>query len=174
MDNTIILLYNNKTFDFSKLDTEILDIENIAHGLSLICRYAGQGRFHYSVGEHSILVSYFVPEKFALEGLMHDASESVLGDIPKPLKIMMPQYNEMEQALEINLAKQYKLRFPYPREVKYVDIRMRATEQPQLFKEHKFKHLFEDFEPIEYVTIGKTKPREIEKLFLERFEQLKR
>jgi hypothetical protein len=66
---------------------EDFEIEDIAHHLAFGCgRYGGATRVTYTVAEHSIHVSRLVPEEYALEGLMHDASEAVVGDMIKQLK----------------------------------------------------------------------------------------
>jgi len=63
---------------------EELDVYDIAHALSNICRFNGHCREFYSVAQHSVLVSYHCENK--LEGLMHDAPEAYLGDVIAPLK----------------------------------------------------------------------------------------
>lgn len=75
-------------FQFQPTDVAI---EDIAHHLSNICRYQGATATFYSVAEHCLYVSAMI-ERFhgaphlALAGLLHDAAETYLGDIPRPLK----------------------------------------------------------------------------------------
>lgn len=57
-------------------DPSSIVIEDIAHALSRVCRFAGHVDRFYSVAEHSIHVSLAVPHKYALQGLLHDATRS--------------------------------------------------------------------------------------------------
>lgn len=59
---------------------------DIAHHLSMTCRYGGAVQRFYSVAEHSVLVSLFVAPEYAKEALLHDASEAYVGDLIRPLK----------------------------------------------------------------------------------------
>lgn len=78
-----------------------VEIRDIAHGLSMVCRFAGHCRVFYSVAEHSVRVARLVeacggtPEE-ALWGLLHDAAEAYLGDMVRPLKVSMTAYREHE------------------------------------------------------------------------------
>ena len=66
---------------------EDLDIRDIAHHLSQVCRYTGGTPFHYSVAQHSVLVSqYFTDRDGKLAGLLHDAAEAYLNDLASPVK----------------------------------------------------------------------------------------
>lgn len=76
---------------------EDFEIEDIAHNLAHICRYGGSVRWHYSVAEHSVLVSESLPAEYQLHGLLHDAAEAVVGDMVSPLKARMPDFAEIEQ-----------------------------------------------------------------------------
>lgn len=71
-----------------------IEIRDIAHALAQTCRFAGHTRVTYSVAQHSVLVSYratALDPRAALWGLLHDASEAYLTDIPRPLK-SLPEF----------------------------------------------------------------------------------
>jgi len=70
---------------------EDVDLHDIAHALARQCRFSGHTSRYYSVAEHSVRVAMRVYEQtsdpaFALLGLLHDASEAYLIDLPRPLK----------------------------------------------------------------------------------------
>ncbi len=75
-----------------KLRASDVCIDDIAHHLSLFCRYTGACPYHYSVAQHSLYVSEIMERKYpgskmmALAGLLHDASEAYLGDMASPVK----------------------------------------------------------------------------------------
>lgn len=82
---------------------EDFNIELVAHHLAMNCRYGGAVRHFYSVAEHSVLVSHFVPPQFALHGLLHDRGEAVTGDFIKPLKVL-PAFEEIRRIEDLNAA----------------------------------------------------------------------
>jgi hypothetical protein len=81
-------------------------IADIAHALSLICRYGGHCREFYSVAQHSVIVAKALWMEFpkapglVLHALLHDAGEAYLGDVVRPLKATMPQYKALEHLTE--------------------------------------------------------------------------
>ena len=66
-----------------------LTIQDVAHALSLKCRFGGHCNRMYSVAEHSIRGELLLPPAFQLPFLLHELSEVALPDIPAPLKPMV-------------------------------------------------------------------------------------
>lgn len=78
---------------------EEIDILDIAHALSHLCRFAGHVTHFYSVADHCIRVSRLGSphdRMLALAGLLHDATEAYVVDVPRPLKRFLPGYAEIE------------------------------------------------------------------------------
>lgn len=129
-----ILLFSGSYFDFEAPETSNFTIEDVAHGLSMICRFAGQcGRF-YSVAQHSVHLSEIVPPQDAYQGLMHDAPEAFVGDMAKPLKVMLPEYSVIEKRVEAAVFERFKVAVPLPSTIKEADVLMLVTEQHHLMK----------------------------------------
>ena len=84
----------------------------IAHALSQNARFNGNTNKFYSVAEHSVLVSLLM-EDLDLgdprEGLYHDGTESVMSDVPAPLKHLLPDWQVLDNKLETSLRKQFNL-----------------------------------------------------------------
>ena len=121
-------------YDLLRPDEMEYDIEVIANALSNICRYTGHVARFYSVAEHSVLVSKAVLPRYALEGLLHDASEAFVGDVSSPLKKLLPEYQKIEDNIQRAIANYFGLVFPFPKEVHEADKRLywaeRATVAP--------------------------------------------
>lgn len=89
-----IQLAHGEFFDFAAPSVEDISIEAIAHSLALQCRFSGHCQRFMSVGEHSVLVARRVAELLPgdhlaeLCALLHDASEAILCDLPRPFKQM--------------------------------------------------------------------------------------
>ena len=126
---------------------EQLDVRDIAHALSNLCRYTGHVARFYSVAEHSVRVAMFLlegdpapvtpgmdPQRLACFGLMHDASEAYLQDIPRPLKIQpaFAFYRAAEEKLQVMIYQAVGLTDPEPVEVKHADRVLLNTERLEL------------------------------------------
>lgn len=110
-------------------------IDDIAHALSMLCRYAGHCRHFYSVAEHSVLLSRAMPTvELKRWALLHDATEAYLVDIPRPIKRHMPDYVRLEEHLMGVIADRFGLEGPMPDEVKDADNRIIVDEMRQLMR----------------------------------------
>ena len=126
--------FTGKTF--SPLDPVFADIaiEDIAHHLSNQCRFSGAVRFFYSVAEHSVRVSNLLDDfenPIPLWGLLHDASEAYLVDLPRPLKddeAIGNPYREAEAAVMRAVCQRFALPEKQPEAVTHADEVMLATE----------------------------------------------
>lgn len=124
--------YTGKQFDLVDIQIDLIDIQDIAHSLSLICRYNGHCLKFYSVAQHSVLCSRMVRGRNnKLWCLLHDAAEAYIGDITRPVKQIYPVKNLEDKILE-KIAEKFALPFPMPSLIKHIDNTMLATEAPQL------------------------------------------
>lgn len=168
------------------MDPRSADIHplDIAHALSNQCRYSGHTRVHYSVAQHSVMVSliaeYLLPRDASDEeimataraGLLHDASEAYLVDIPSPLK-QLPEfeaYRAAEKRLERIILKRFGLPEELPAAVKKADLIALSTEKRDLMVEPP-EPWIDLPEPLER-TIQTMTPAQAELKFLERFDEL--
>jgi hypothetical protein len=110
-------------------------IEDIAHALSMLCRYGGHTRRFYSVAEHCVLMSRAVAPEHALWALLHDATEAYMGDLIRPLKRQMPAYAEAEGDLMLVICHRFGLDYFEPAEVKAADTRILRDERAVLLGE---------------------------------------
>jgi hypothetical protein len=112
-------------------------IRDIARSLSRINRYTGHSAA-YTVAQHSVLVSELCPPALAFQGLMHDAHESIIGDVSSPLKQLMEHlrpgfWSEIESKYAGIIRKFYGLPEAMSLEVKAADRRAICCEIPYVF-----------------------------------------
>lgn len=133
---------------FRPLEPVIADIciDDIAHSLSHQCRFSGHTREHYSVAEHCVRVSELL-ERWGADrsvqmwGLLHDASEAYLVDIPMPLKVHedFAPYRAAEARLMRAVCFRFGLNPVEPAAVKVADMTLLATEARDLMP-HRPEH----------------------------------
>lgn len=149
-------------------------LKDIARALSCICRFGGHCNAFYSVAQHSVLVSRLVPGHLALLGLLHDAAEAYLGDIPRPFKRlpMFDAYRAAEAAAESAIAERFGLRYPFPPEVKAADDRALAIEARDLMPQREAEAWSWMPEPGDWPTLKPEKPDDAMWSFLYRAQEL--
>lgn len=109
-------------------DPDSIDIRDIAYALARFRRWGCHTTVPWTVGQHSVVCCHLSPESFKLEALMHDAAEAYLGDVTKPLKLLIPAYKAMEQRLQNAIADKFKFITPEPPEVKEIDLAVGIAE----------------------------------------------
>lgn len=111
-----------------------VDINDIAHSLAMQCRYGGHTPRFYSVAEHCVLMSLWVPPEFALAALLHDATEAYVGDVVSPLKYALGgTYGKIEAGWAWAIGLRYGVCIePLPAQVREADSRIVADERAAL------------------------------------------
>ena len=128
-----------------------IDIEVIAQHLATQARWQGatrhrrfKSKIFLSVAEHSVYVARFVRDELnrpdlELEGLLHDASESYIGDLIRPMKYspaFRKPFLEVEQINELKIAERFNLVYPFPKEIKMADDAVCDAENQQCIYLH--------------------------------------
>jgi hypothetical protein len=120
-----IQTYTGRRFWPADPRPEEVFIEDIAHALSMLCRFGGHCLRFYSVADHSVLLSWAAPPEWKRWCLMHDATEAYMCDLPGPIKRNLPEYGHMEHRLLLAVAQRFGLVLEQceqmPREVKRLD-----------------------------------------------------
>ena len=110
---------------------EDVKIEDIAHSLCHLCRFAGHSKTFYSVGRHSencrrvaerLTRDLSLSDSYRLQllALIHDAAEAYIGDLPRPIKQFIPQFKEIEQSVEAIVYEALGIEPPTEDEARFV------------------------------------------------------
>lgn len=169
--------YTGKKFYFTDPEPDMIDIRDIAHSLSLQCRFMGHVETFYSVAEHSVAVSCIVDKENALVALLHDAAEAYLSDIPRPIKNLFPMYKALEYKISQAIFKKFNIEFLDDNET-YKDVK--DADNTQLKTEAKYLLSSQGKDWIgDYPTKGRKgkvpnclAPIHAEALFLRSFEEI--
>ena len=126
---------------------EDVTLEDIMHSLSMQVRYTGHAPEAYTIAQHSVLVSHraqHLAEQHGMVksycvdaaryGLLHDATEAYLVDVPRPIKPMLKNYAEIEAQVMVAIALRFGLGEEAP-EVKQADNDTLIAEAAMFFPE---------------------------------------
>lgn len=158
---------------FYPLDPRSAEIDpaDIAHALSLLCRYGGHVDRFYSVAEHCVLMSEWVSPENALAALLHDATEAYVVDVPRPLKRVLSGYERIEYRVWLAMVLRFDLDLDLPVQVKEADERILLTERNALMPRHERWEQDGIIEPLPVAVVG-WGPVEAERRYLKRLAQL--
>lgn len=168
---------SGKKFYFLDPKPEDFDIEDIAHALSMMCRFTGHCSHFYSVAEHSWHMSRMAQPDQQFACLLHDASEAYLPDMASPVKQHLPEFKAIERTILSRLFEAFGLDYPMSPIVKYLDLTMLSTEAHYLLpsRGHGWEiwgeqrpRVQHNFRPIGMI------PEQAKRLFLDRFYELQK
>ena len=160
----------------------VIDIEDIAHGLSNLCRYNGQSKTFYNVADHSIMVCKLMGG--SLEGLLHDATEAYMSDVSAPIKQLLPDWSRIDQALEQAVRAHWHLPAQKTQSCEKADRVALFIEAEQIIR-NKGRHFIDPhahretaryhiaFSPEHYRITGPSDPEKSKQKFLDYYHQLK-
>lgn len=146
-------------------EEDMINIIDIAHSLANNSRWGGHLDFNLnmSIAQHSILCCELLSEEeleVQKQGLLHDATEAYLLDMPKPIKKMLPDYQKVEKKLEKVIFSKFNIKYPKHPKVKEADVLMLKLEWDMLV----LKKM-----PVTYKILN---PVEAKQKFIEKYNQL--
>lgn len=151
---------------------EDIDPVDIAHALSLLCRYGGHIDRFYSVAEHCVKLSYTVPPELALQALLHDATEAYVVDVPRPVKRYLADYRMVEDKVWKAIAIHFGVPVELDMAVKEHDTRILLNERQVLMRNAEVGAWSMDgMKPLD-TTIDGWPPAEAEARYLARLKEL--
>lgn len=138
--NTEIRTFSGITIDPLRATPDQIKLEDIAHALSMVCRYGGHCPKFFSVAEHSLIVSWlaglYSPE-LSVAGLLHDAEEAYLLDMPSPIKWQFKSYVKAGDRLRRTIFEKFGVDYSTYKEVKRFDEDAYLLEREHLWKGRK-------------------------------------
>lgn len=131
---TAIVLNSGRLFNFEEPDPSDIDIIDVAHSLSNLCRFNGHTNYFYSIAQHCCVVADLVDgSDKKREALLHDGPEFVLGDVTTPLKAALPDYKLKEDRVAVAFSKKFLIPEKMSPEVKMADYHAYILEVNSLF-----------------------------------------
>lgn len=114
-------------------------LDDIIHHLSRIGRYNGgtASKRPYTVAQHSVYVMEDVRHRGGTSeecfcGLMHDATEAYMGDLIRPLKRLIPDFERLEEKLFSAIAEKFGMAPEIPEIVRRADNAVLMAEKRRL------------------------------------------
>jgi hypothetical protein len=178
-----ICTHTGRAVDPANFKADDVCLEDIAHALSMICRFNGHTKFHYSVAQHSVHGSLEFcasdidvrhdPLLVSKWFLLHDAAEAYICDMPRPIK-QHPEIRALFDRIEDSISAAIAERFNLPpmttvlSSVATIDLRMLFTEKRDCLRNPTCSwHPWYENEPLPYNGhIHQITPEEAEMKFL--------
>lgn len=128
-----IQTYTGRAFHYADFRPSDFCIEDIAHALSMECRYGGHTAWHYSVAQHSCHIYDALMDEEEMvrkQALMHDAPEAYIKDLPRPFKAYVgPEYKAINDDIWRAICIKYYIDEIMEPIVKEIDLRVALDEK---------------------------------------------
>lgn len=172
-----ITTYSGIHFTPVNPDPAQIEIRDIAHSLSLLCRANGHFKYFYTVAQHSIACAAEAKARnhsvrVQLGCLLHDAAEAYVSDVTRPVKALLPEYLPIEDRLFDAIMAKYlgsELTEEERRQVFEIDDDMLALEFKEIMPEElndRYKKLRAEIHP------HREDEKDVERQFLALFQKL--
>ena len=174
--------YSGRAYHPLDPNPDEVELIDIAHGLAYSCRFNGHCKSFYSIAEHSVWVASIMFTESGnpaagLAGLMHDAAESYIGDLVRPIKRELPKFYGVERLNMMAIYAALNIPIEASQEtwadaIAEADLVMLATERRDLMARPPMPWVaVERVEPIESI-LYPLGPAEAERQWLDRFAAL--
>lgn len=171
--------FSGQRFDVLNPQAKDVRIEDIAHGLAYTCRYGGASKRYYSVAEHCVIMSRYMPgARHLKQALLHDSAEAYIGDLIRPVKHQpeLAIFRKIEAKIEVQVFKRFEIKptAESSKAVKQTDNRILIDEITQLMADPQMylsTPMFKGLKPLG-VTLRCWEPSLAEHMFLSRFKDL--
>ncbi len=186
MSDVHMLTYSGRDYLPAQMMPADVRIEDIAHALAQICRFGGHTQVHYSVAQHSLLVARILekqgaPAEAQLAGLLHDAHEAYIGDLPTPIKAVLGEtWRDLEADVAATVRKALGVTAAFhdwEDLIKHADLVALATERRDLMRfdpRHNIRWaVLEGVTPLHENCAADWSPLWWESAFLERYNALR-
>lgn len=141
----------------------MIDIEDIASGLSNKGHFSGLTASFFSIAQHSVMVcdefafwDFFIDPKLKLLALLHDAAEAYIGDMITPLKVRMPEFSIVEEKIMNAICARFGLDYSSLHLIKSTDLYIQEVEYNAFYRGGRIRYM---------------NPEQAKKVFLDRFKE---
>lgn len=143
---------------------EDINVDDIGHALSNVNRFGGHALFPVSVGLHSCNLVDIVPNELKKAAFAHDWSEAFVNDLVSDLKKMCPDYQRIEDNIQMVIFDALGIPWEHMAAVHPYDKSIGRCEWRQLFRPGQY--------PVETVPLEELSWRDVRTRFHRTYKEL--
>ena len=158
IETGIIQTLTGKQFSLFEPTPEMIDIRDIAAGLSNKGHFSGLTPSYFSIAQHCVMVcdefafwDFFIDPKLKLLALLHDAAEAYIGDMIKPLKVRIPQFAEVEENIMKAICAKYEMDYSSLHLIKAADLFIQEVEYNAFYNEGRITYMNPEKAKLEFL-----------------------